>query len=131
LVWIFFLQGKEREALEAFVTGMRMLEVAPERLERARQAFTEGGLPALLRLWIAVLEHGATLGQKAPDDLLILYALLGEKDRCFELLEQALEEGNPSLLWLPVSPLFDALRDDPRYTPFVARLGLQPAPPAP
>jgi hypothetical protein len=125
MVWLYHLQGKEQEAFQALVTSLRSLGVAPPVLERAQQAFESGGMTAILRLWAALQEHEATLGQKNQDDRLILYSLLNEKDRCFELLERAFQEGNPSLLWLPVSPLFDNLRADPRYGEFIARLGFQ------
>jgi len=124
LVWIYALQGKEPEAYDAFRRGLDLLGVGPPILERARAAFESGGLQAVLRLWAELLEHEAELGQKNQIDLLNLYALLGERERCFALLERAYAEGNPYLLALSVSPVFDSLRTDPRYARLLERLGL-------
>jgi hypothetical protein len=70
-----------------------------------------------------VLEQQAAVGQKTQIDLLVLHALLGDNDRCFQLLDTGFEERHPYLMSLPVSPVFDGLRSDPRYLPFTARLG--------
>jgi hypothetical protein len=96
-------------------------------LEQSRGIFERGGMPAIFRMWMQMLEHEAALGQKNQIDMLVLTALLGECDRCFALLDVACNEGNPFVLWVPVSPLFDSLRSDPRYPAFVVRLS-QPFP---
>ena len=129
MVWFYYLQQRYEEAFEAFATGVKLLGVSPQMLEQARAAFEAHGMTAVLRLWLQIHEHEATLGQKNQNDRLVLYALLGERDRCFDLLEQALRDVNPFVFRLPVSPLFDSLRSDPRYAPFLARLGFsQPFP---
>lgn len=124
MVWVYYLHHKDREALAAFKAGLASMGVAPALLEQAQQVFDGGGIREVFRLWTAVLEHEATLGQKNQIDLLVLYALLGENDRCFELIELFYRESHPYLLWMPESPIFDGLRSDPRYSEFIARLGL-------
>ena len=126
LVWVYYLLGQDRKAFEAFRTGIRLLGIAPPLIARAQDAFDQGGMPALFQLWIQVLEQEAAMGHAAQNDLLGLYALLGDKDRCFDLMERAYEGGNPYLMWLAVSPLFDNLRSDSRYSQFLERLGLSP-----
>ena len=44
-----------------------------------------------------------------------LYAMLGDKDRALELLNNALDQGYASVMWANVWPQFDPLRDDPRF----------------
>ncbi|HYL36717.1 MAG TPA: winged helix-turn-helix domain-containing protein [Bryobacteraceae bacterium] len=123
LVWVYCLQEKDRQAFDVFLAGMRSLGVAPHLLDQARDAFQRGGMPAILRLWIQVLEQQAAVGQKTQLDLLILHALLGDTDRCFQRFDALLEEAHPYLMWLPVLPVFDRLRSDPRYPLLLARLG--------
>jgi DNA-binding winged helix-turn-helix (wHTH) protein len=125
LVWVYFLKGDESKAFHSLCTGFRSLGTGPEILDRAEKAFKSGGMETVLRLWAEVMEHQATLGQQSLD-LLVLYGLLGEKERCFKLLELAANQFHPVMLWLPVSPIFDKLRSDRRYDRLLAQLGLAP-----
>lgn len=51
------------------------------------------------------------------------YAWLGEKDRAFELLNEALEKREPRLRNIKIDPYFDGLREDPRYIELMRRIG--------
>jgi eukaryotic-like serine/threonine-protein kinase len=52
------------------------------------------------------------------------YAGLGEKDRAFEWLDKSYESHDEAILWLKNHPMFEPLRDDPRYKPMLKRLNL-------
>jgi len=56
--------------------------------------------------------------------LAVLYAFLGEKDRAFAFLEEARKERSGSLILLKVYPLYDPLRDDPRFAELIRKVGL-------
>jgi serine/threonine-protein kinase len=56
--------------------------------------------------------------------LAVLHASLGDADDAFKWLETAIDEKSPGLLLLRVHPRLDPIRNDPRYWPFVERLGL-------
>ena len=51
---------------------------------------------------------------------------LGEKNETFTLLEEACAMREPSLARLKTDPLFDSVRDDPRFTDLLRRIGLVP-----
>ena len=53
----------------------------------------------------------------------MVYAGLGDKDQTFEWLNRSVDEGSLSP-WM-MNPLFDQVKDDPRYEEFRRRLGLQ------
>ncbi len=55
----------------------------------------------------------------------IIYTGLGYKDRAFEYLNKAHDEGR-ILVQVPSRPLFDSLRSDPRYTELLRRIGRTP-----
>jgi tetratricopeptide (TPR) repeat protein len=55
-----------------------------------------------------------------------VYAALGYRDLAFRWLDKAVEEREPNLLWAKVDPRFDPLRQDPRFTTFLARLVPKP-----
>jgi DNA-binding winged helix-turn-helix (wHTH) protein/tetratricopeptide (TPR) repeat protein len=53
-----------------------------------------------------------------------VYVALGDFDRAFELLDQAVEERTIVLLWLAYDRNWDPLRADPRFPAILARIGL-------
>jgi hypothetical protein len=57
-----------------------------------------------------------------PDAFGILYFHLGEKDKAFLYLNQALDEGAEDLVAYKVAPWIDPLRSDPRFQDFLRRM---------
>ena len=51
------------------------------------------------------------------------FARLGRIDECLQALEREFEERNPYLPWVNTLPRYEALRSDPRFRRFLARLG--------
>jgi DNA-binding winged helix-turn-helix (wHTH) protein/Flp pilus assembly protein TadD len=127
MAWVYFVQKKYPEAFEAFMAGLGAMDISRSKRGQVGRAYKRGGMPAIFSLWAKLLEHEAELGQKNQSDLLVLYALLGKKDRCFHLMESAYESRNPYLLSLPVSPFFASLRSDRRYFKFLKRMGFPSA----
>ena len=119
----YHLMKMDEKAFAAFTEYLKALRVAPQVAAAARKAFRQGGITALLSFWADLLEHETTPDPRSQWRLLVLYALLGKKTQCFRFLEVAYEERNPSVLSLPVSPLFQSLRSDRRYFAFLKRLG--------
>jgi len=59
-----------------------------------------------------------------PSDLAEVLFSLGEADRAFECLEQAIEQRDKGVLGLRVYPVYDDVREDPRFASLLARMGL-------
>jgi tetratricopeptide (TPR) repeat protein len=55
-----------------------------------------------------------------------IYAFRGEADRAFEWLDKAVTIHDPGLIDVAVDPLFANLHEDPRWLPFLRRLGRAP-----
>ena len=60
----------------------------------------------------------------APYPMATLYAALGEKDRAFEWLEKVYEERSYYVVFLNVDRALDDLREDPRFSDLLRRIGL-------
>ena len=60
----------------------------------------------------------------SPTELAALYAVLGDNDRAFALLEKAYAAHDLQLQYLKIEPHFDSLRSDPRFQDLVRRVGL-------
>jgi hypothetical protein len=56
-----------------------------------------------------------------------LYAQLGRREETLSLLEEAMRQHSPFLLWIQNDPAFDFLHSDERYRSLIRRIGLPPA----
>ncbi len=55
----------------------------------------------------------------------VIHLALGEKNRAFTCLEEALKNRCEMMTWLKVDPAFDSIRRDLRFTKFLLRVGLE------
>lgn len=113
--------------------GLGHLDRAVEVVRRWNAAGAPGapGPASLQRLRTAIQNDGATgywrwrrdyllAQQEAGHDIVLTdlaaaYAATGERDRAFELLDQALEARELRLYAVPNDPVWDPLLDDPRF----------------
>ena len=61
-----------------------------------------------------------------PAPLLLARVGLGDKEAAFALLEEADPQHSTALPSLKVNPIYDPLRDDPRFDELMRRIGLTP-----
>jgi len=54
------------------------------------------------------------------------YAYRGEADQAFQWLDKAVQSADPGLSFIPVDNHFDSLHADPRWLPFLRRIGKAP-----
>ena len=54
----------------------------------------------------------------------LVHAAFSEMDEAFPHVEQAIDQRDPLLWYLAVHPMFDSLRDDPRYPGLLRRMNL-------
>ena len=59
-----------------------------------------------------------------PSFVAAVYGGIGEKDKAFAELEKAIQLKDSWFKWGKVEPLFDPLRDDPRYAELLKRMNL-------
>ena len=62
----------------------------------------------------------------AAYNIAYVLAYRGEADRAFEWLEKALEHKDPGLIDVQTDQLFANIHDDPRWLPFLERIGRAP-----
>jgi tetratricopeptide (TPR) repeat protein len=93
------------------------------------RALNQGGYKSSYRAWAQGMERADKTGFPAPKDVVAFaYGLADDKDRAFAWLERAFAERNGALTDLNVDPIWDPLRDDPRFKDLVRRVGLPPFP---
>lgn len=59
------------------------------------------------------------------DNLAIIYARLGEKEKALQVLEQAYQERQLHMTEIGIEPAFDVLRSEPRFQSLVDRIRVQ------
>ncbi len=59
-----------------------------------------------------------------PREIAYIRLGFGEKASAIEAFEQALEDRDPSLVWLGVDPRVNSLRDEPRFQAILRKIGL-------
>ena len=64
--------------------------------------------------------------QVAAYNIAYILAFRGEADRAFEWLDKAMKYKDPGLSDVAVHPLFANIHDDPRWLPFLERIGRSP-----
>jgi len=66
-------------------------------------------------------------GHQAPAiTMAAVYAVAGDKEQAFAMLQKAYQERDPLLTYLKCWPELESLHSDPRYHDLLRRMGLPP-----
>jgi TolB-like protein/DNA-binding winged helix-turn-helix (wHTH) protein len=115
--------GKEKEAADEFERVMVALNDEETAL-RFRKEYEKHGLRPAMHLYADHLEPMANHDYIPPFAMIYLYAAAGDKEHAFRWLEKGVQEHGDEMVNLKVSPYFDAIRSDPRFSGYVRRVGL-------
>jgi tetratricopeptide (TPR) repeat protein len=106
------LEATQKESFEA----LRLIGLAMVYHDLGRNAESDAALDALIN----------NFGKDAAYNIAYVWAYRGEADRAFEWLEKALEYKDPGLTDVQTDQLFANIHDDPRWLPFLERIGRSP-----
>ena len=120
--------GRYREAIEEYERARIDAGKEPgetrEHSEELRAALNQDGAAGY---WVKRLDYSEAQrkrGYVSPYSIAQLYASLSDKERAFELLEEACKEPSASMIYLKVDPRFSQLRSDARFIELLRRLNL-------
>jgi serine/threonine-protein kinase len=116
--------GRHDEAIASFHAAARLNGVEPDAVPGLAYAYARAGREADARRMLEVLEARRKERFVSPHGLAVVHLALGDRERAFEWLEQALAEHDTALVWLRVHPRLDPLRSDPRFVDIQKRVGL-------
>jgi TolB-like protein/Tfp pilus assembly protein PilF len=118
LGFILLTQGRLDDAQEAFQREVhdtfRLLGLSQVHHARGRDAESRAALRALVEKDADGSAYQIALG----------HAYRGETDLSFEWLERAYRQRDPGLSIMKVEPTLRGLHDDPRWQPFLEKMGL-------
>jgi eukaryotic-like serine/threonine-protein kinase len=118
-------QGRYDEALEVIRRALALTDGGPAAWQsRVSRLHALAGRTELARQELSELEARVKRGQLrlSPEYLAYAYAALGDHDRALGLLEQAVSERDPAVLWFTVDPRLDQYRQNPRFTKLLRQL---------
>ena len=119
-------KGMDKEAVEMLAREFTAVH-SPKLADCIHRAFPSGGYNAVVRCELANLKKKEQSQRVSTMGIARLQAMLGEHEKTLALLEQALNERDPLLLWIQTDPAFDFLHKDKRYRAVVQKIGLPPA----
>jgi adenylate cyclase len=94
----------------------RMIGLPMTYCALGRKADAEAALNALI----------AKYEKEAPSNIAYVYAFCGDADKAFEWLDKAVAYQDPGLSDIVTENLFDKIHSDPRWLPFLHKIGKAP-----
>ncbi len=122
-------QNRFPESLNHFRRGVALSGSDPYYGGRLGNALARSGDRAAALDTVAGLERRAQTGFVPHLNLAWTYIGLGDFERAFDHLRQAIDGRETDVLFLGVDPIYDPLRADPRFQVILAQVGLAPGPP--
>ncbi len=119
LSWAFVQKGRYAEAITELQEGLRLEPGRADLLAYLAYAYAKAGQVGEARRILARLKH-----DEPYFELVAAYAVLGDKDTAFAMLEKTFEQRSGVALFLRTAPEYDPLRSDPRFSNFLQRINL-------
>ncbi len=117
------LLGRNNQAIESFSNAARLMESQAVAQSDLAVAFARAGREEDAR---AILSDLLALDSYVPAPLIAqIYANLGDNDLAFQWLEQGIEDGARGVIFLKINPLYDPIRNDPRFSEMLGLLNLK------
>jgi len=123
LVLCYFRAGRRELAEKEFEAALGLKIAKFERFLVA-WLFATLGKQDKAREVLREIEADKEKGYQSPTYIASVYAALGEKDRAIALLEQDFADTPTNFLFRFRTPVYDSLRNDPRFVSLVKRLSL-------
>ena len=114
-------KGMEQEAITEWLTVEKQLGVNGETLEGYKKACASSGIRGY---WLQALEIDKKEVGHEAGSLSSYYARLGDREQAFYWLDRAFDQRAPWLVYAKVTPVYDNLRNDPRFQAFLQRMRL-------
>src|SRR5262249_17828274 len=124
LALLYEQTGQYEAALEAQQQLLTTFANDPATAQALRTAYETAGVTGYWRKRLEIVQTQAQSRYVYAHRFAELYARLGEHDQTLHWLEKACDERSARIIWIGVNPIFDDLRNEPRFTALLQRMGL-------
>jgi hypothetical protein len=107
--------------VDAYLKSKALSGAKIEELASFRSAYKKSGMRGY---WQQELEIAKRNKPVDASQMASVYGHLGEKERTLEFLNQCFQDHCDGLNFLNVDPLYDGLREDPKFKELITRLRL-------
>ncbi len=117
-LWVaaaYHLDKGQTEMAAEYLSRALALDDSPFLVPYLAHVYAQRGDMEKARNVIARLDSLKSTRWVSPFNYAVAYAAVGDRDRAFESLRQAVEEKSDALVYLEQAPGVRGLRDDPRY----------------
>lgn len=125
LGFVYERLGRYEESINALNRSMELMSGSVVPLSAMAYTLASSGRTDEAR---AILEHLKKVGEQryvSPYFSALILTSLGDRDGALKCLEKGYEQRDEWLIWLGTDPRLDYLRDDPRFTDLLTRVGLK------
>jgi tetratricopeptide (TPR) repeat protein len=123
IAYAYLFTGHYEEAAAEFKKALELSGNANYFLSALAMTYGMEGKKDEARKILGELKLRSSQTYVSPCGLADVYISLGEKDQALAMLERAVRERSPDLMFLANAPEYDAVHDDPRMKAIVARIG--------
>lgn len=117
-----YLEKRENQlALEQFHKAVELDNFA-DFLAFLGYGYARSGMSGEAKKILVRLDEQSKSRYISPVDYAVIYVGLGDRDKAFEWLERAVDERADWLVYLKVEPVFDSIRDDPRFAAILKKM---------
>jgi serine/threonine protein kinase/tetratricopeptide (TPR) repeat protein len=117
--------GRLDEAVTEYQKAVELSEELPEYLSKLAHTYAVMGKRSEAENIIHSLIERAGREYVSPYWLGATYVALGEKDLALECLEKAYEERDVAIIFLKILPIWDEIRNEPRYKALLKKINLE------
>ena len=118
-------QRKHEQAIRELKTSVKLSDQSTETLAALAMAYAAAGKKKAALAIVRKLQEPKGKRYVLPYNIAKIYAAGRNKEKALQWLELAYEGGNPDLIELNSEPIFDGLRDDPRFSSLMRKIGWQ------
>ncbi|MBX3290833.1 MAG: winged helix-turn-helix domain-containing protein [Acidobacteria bacterium] len=118
---VYYLQGKESEAIESYLKAYE-LDLGSKSITRVREAIAANGQKAAFLSWRAELEKNYETAYFPPSNIALVASLQRDREATLRWLSESERVKDPWILQILHDPEYDFLKGDPTYDSLIAGL---------